>query len=103
MLLTFLMGRKLSCNKFLYPGNGCIEIDEFIQALRKQLLDPREERELQEVFRVFDKNGDGLISVEDLLKLMHSLGEKLNEADAREMIKEGDIDRDGMISFHGRS
>ncbi|KAK5975863.1 Calcium-binding protein CML [Trichostrongylus colubriformis] len=81
-------------------GNGCIEIDEFLQALRKTLLNPREERELREVFGVFDKNGDGMISADDLLTVMQSLGEKLSERDAREMIKEGDVDRDGLISFH---
>ncbi|KAK6039343.1 EF hand [Cooperia oncophora] len=84
----------------LCSGNGCIEIDEFLQALRKTLVNPREERELREVFAVFDKNGDGMISVDDLLMVMQSLGKKLSENDAREMIKEGDVDRDGLISFH---
>ncbi|KAK6734756.1 hypothetical protein RB195_018134 [Necator americanus] len=81
-------------------GNGCIEIDEFLQALRKQLLSPREERELREVFGVFDKDGDGLISTQDLKSVMLSLGETLSEDAAREMIKEGDVDHDGMINFH---
>ncbi|ETN79698.1 EF hand [Necator americanus] len=84
-------------------GNGCIEIDEFLQALRKQLLSPREERELREVFGVFDKDGDGLISTQDLKSVMLSLGETLSEDAAREMIKEGDVDHDGMINFHGKN
>ncbi|VDM52705.1 unnamed protein product [Angiostrongylus costaricensis] len=67
------------------------------------MLNPREERELREVFGVFDRNGDGLISAEDLLMVMHSLGMKLNESDANDMIREGDVDHDGMISFHGKS
>lgn len=87
-------------NQIDTDGNGCIEIDEFLQALRKQLLNPREERELREVFSVFDKNGDGMISVDDLVVVMQSLGQKLSEADAQEMIREGDVDRDGLISFH---
>ncbi|KAE9412828.1 hypothetical protein Angca_002924 [Angiostrongylus cantonensis] len=82
-------------------GNECIEVDEFLQAFWKQMLNPREERELREVFGVFDKNGDGLISAEDLVMMMQSLGKKLNESDARDMIREGDVDRDEMISFHG--
>ncbi|VDP14399.1 unnamed protein product [Heligmosomoides polygyrus] len=89
-------------NQIDTDGNGCIEIDEFLQALRKQLLNPREERELREVFSVFDKNGDGMISVDDLVVVMQSLGQKLSEADAQEMIREGDVDRDGLISFHGQ-
>ncbi|EYC14046.1 hypothetical protein Y032_0042g679 [Ancylostoma ceylanicum] len=81
-------------------GNGCIEIDEFLQVLRQQLLNPREERELREVFGVFDKDDDGFISVDDLMTVMHSLGETLSGDAARQMIKEGDVDGDGMISFH---
>uniref|UniRef100_A0A0K0CX17 EF-hand domain-containing protein n=1 Tax=Angiostrongylus cantonensis TaxID=6313 RepID=A0A0K0CX17_ANGCA len=84
-------------------GNECIEVDEFLQAFWKQMLNPREERELREVFGVFDKNGDGLISAEDLVMMMQSLGKKLNESDARDMIREGDVDRDEMISFHGKN
>lgn len=53
-------------------------------------------------FQVFDKNGDGMISVDDLVVVMQSLGQKLSEADAQEMIREGDVDRDGLISFHGQ-
>ncbi|EPB66051.1 hypothetical protein ANCCEY_14861, partial [Ancylostoma ceylanicum] len=49
---------------------------------------------------VFDKDDDGFISVDDLMTVMHSLGENLSEEAARQMIKEGDVDGDGMISFH---
>ncbi|CAB3405116.1 unnamed protein product [Caenorhabditis bovis] len=80
-------------------GNGCIDIDEFLNVLHRQICDPREERELRDVFGVFDKNGDGLISIDDLLFVMYQLGEKLTEAEAREMIRQGDLDHDGMIDF----
>ncbi|CAD6198187.1 unnamed protein product [Caenorhabditis auriculariae] len=81
-------------------GNGCIDIDEFLNVLRRQLCDPREERELREVFNVFDQNGDGLISLDDLVFVMLQLGERLTESEAKEMIRQGDIDHDGMIDFH---
>ncbi|CAI4229708.1 unnamed protein product [Auanema sp. JU1783] len=80
-------------------GNGCIDIDEFLNVLRKQFVDPKEEKELRQVFNVFDKNQDGLISLDDLVYVMMSLGEKLTEAEAKDMIKEGDLDHDGMIDF----
>ncbi|CCD69292.1 EF-hand domain-containing protein [Caenorhabditis elegans] len=80
-------------------GNGCIDIDEFLNVLRRQICDPKEERELRDVFNVFDKNGDGVISIDDLIFVMCQLGEKLTETEAKEMIKQGDLDHDGMIDF----
>ncbi|KAF8364033.1 cal-8 [Pristionchus pacificus] len=80
-------------------GNGCIEIDEFLSVLKKQLINPDEERELKEVFRFFDRNGDGLISVEELSQVMMGLGEELTLTECKAMIREGDLDNDGMIDF----
>lgn len=52
---------------------------------------------------MFDKNGDGMISIDDLIFVMCQLGEKLTETEAKEMIKQGDLDHDGMIDFQGLS
>ncbi|GMT13888.1 hypothetical protein PFISCL1PPCAC_5185, partial [Pristionchus fissidentatus] len=82
-------------------GNGCIEIDEFLGVLKKQLINPDEERELKEVFKFFDRNGDGLISVEELSQVMMGLGEELTMSECKAMIREGDLDNDGMIDFRG--
>ena len=43
-----------------------------------------------------------MISTEDLVSVMNSLGEKLSEKDAQEMIGQGDYDRDGKIDFYGK-
>lgn len=88
-----------------------------MNVLRRQICDPKEERELRDVFnvstlilhltnkpvlfQVFDKNGDGVISIDDLIFVMCQLGEKLTETEAKEMIKQGDLDHDGMIDFQG--
>ena len=53
--------------------------------------------------KVFDKNGDGVISIDDLIFVMCQLGEKLTETEAKEMIKQGDLDHDGMIDFQGNT
>lgn len=67
------------------------------------MMNPREEKELRDVFNVFDGNRDGFISTADLVSVMSSLGEKLSENDAKEMIGQGDYDRDGKIDFYGKS
>jgi hypothetical protein len=51
--------------------------------------------------RIFDKDDDGFISVEELRHIMQSLGEKMSDADLDEMIAEADADSDGLINYEG--
>lgn len=51
--------------------------------------------------RVFDKNNDGLISSSELRHVMTNLGEKLSEAEVDDMIKEADMDGDGLVNYSG--
>ena len=53
------------------------------------------------IFRVFDKNNDGLISSVELRHVMTNLGEKLSEEEVDDMIKEADLDGDGMVNYEG--
>ena len=52
--------------------------------------------------RVFDKNNDGLISNSELRHVMTNLGEKLSDEEVDDMIKEADIDGDGMVNYDGK-
>ena len=57
--------------------------------------------ELLEAFRVFDQDGDGFISAEELKFLMCNLGEKLTQEEVNEMIAEADTDGDGQVNYQG--
>ncbi|EEC13003.1 calmodulin, putative, partial [Ixodes scapularis] len=59
------------------------------------------EEELREAFRVFDKNGDGFISASELRHVMTNLGEKLTDEEVEDMIKEADLDGDGLVNYDG--
>ena len=50
-------------------------------------------------FRVFDKDGNGYISVAELRHVMTNLGEKLTDEEVDEMIREADIDGDGQVNY----
>jgi calmodulin len=55
------------------------------------------ETELRKAFEVFDKDGSGTISLEELRSVMKSFGELLTEDDLDSMIKEVDKNGDGTI------
>lgn len=80
-------------------GNGSIEFNEFLQMMSKKMKGAEGEDELREAFRVFDKNNDGLISNSELRHVMTNLGEKLSDEEVDDMIKEADLDGDGMVNY----
>lgn len=65
----------------------------------RKLKDTDSQEEIQEAFKVFDKDGNGYISAAELRHVMTSLGEKLTEEEVDEMIREADVDGDGQINY----
>ncbi|KAM0940122.1 putative EF-hand domain-containing protein [Dioscorea sansibarensis] len=84
-------------------GDGCVDLDEF-STLYKSIMDDHEEDEeedMREAFNVFDQNGDGFITEEELRSVLASLGLKQGRTveDCRRMIRKVDVDGDGMVNF----
>lgn len=67
------------------------------------MKDTDSEEELREAFRVFDKDGNGFISAAELRHVMTNLGEKLTDEEVDEMIREADLDGDGMVNYEGKA
>jgi len=59
----------------------------------------KEVEELREVFKSFDLDGNGSISVKELGKCMEKLGEPMSEKECADLIKSTDIDSDGCMNF----
>ncbi|XP_047982786.1 calmodulin-like protein 3 [Salvia hispanica] len=83
-------------------GDGCVDIDEF-STLYQTIMDERnEEEDMKEAFNVFDQNGDGFISVEELGSVLASLGLRQGRGaeECEKMINKVDADGDGRVDFN---
>ncbi|XP_014206579.1 calmodulin-A-like [Copidosoma floridanum] len=68
-------------------------------AIKKPHITKSQMRELREAFRLFDKDGDGAITKDELGSVMRSLGQFARAEELREMLEEIDTDGDGNVSF----
>ncbi|KAL1747116.1 hypothetical protein HDZ31DRAFT_80697 [Schizophyllum fasciatum] len=55
------------------------------------------EKEVRDIFRSFDKNGDGTVSVDELREILESFGTRLSQAQAEAMINAADTNGDGVV------
>ncbi|CAM8886131.1 unnamed protein product [Rhodiola kirilowii] len=82
-------------------GDGFINLDEFIELNTNKDVGSEDEalESLKEAFSLFDIDGNGSITAEELHKVLRGLGEECSVAECRKMISGVDVDGDGMISF----
>ena len=78
---------------------GEISFETFLSLMESKLENINLEEELREAFRVFDNNNSGYISSARLKHVMECLGEDVTAKDAEDMIREADIDKDGLVNF----
>ncbi|KAF1744447.1 hypothetical protein MXB_1397 [Myxobolus squamalis] len=50
-------------------------------------------------FQAFDKDGDGFVNSAELRHIMTTLGEKLTEEEANDMIRDADVEGNGRIDY----
>ncbi|MBA0570692.1 hypothetical protein Golob_004308 [Gossypium lobatum] len=85
--------------EFDADGNVAVEFAEFFNLMAKKMKETDAEEELQEAFKVFDKDQNGYISANELRHVMINLGEKLSDEEVEQMIKEADLDGDGQVNY----
>ena len=83
-----------------YNSDGEVDFNEFVCLMVKTLNEAdKAEEELVEVFKRFDKDGDGEITWQDLQAVFTELGYDCEEEESRDMIHFFDRDDDGSINF----
>jgi calcium-binding protein CML len=75
--------------------DGFMGLDEFMEVHKSgvQLGD------IRRAFFVFDKDKDGKISAEEVMAVLHKLGDSCSLEDCRKMVKEVDRNDDGFVDM----
>jgi len=78
-------------------NDGEISFDEFVQMMTH--IDVPFDEEMRQAFDVFDKDGDGYISREELRSILEQLQQTITEEEFNDMMEEADKDGDGRIDY----
>jgi len=76
-----------------------VDEKEFMAMMSKKMKSSDTEEELIEAFKVFDRDGNGLISPGELKHIMTNLGEKMTDEEIEMMIEAADQDKDGVVNY----
>ncbi|EZG55535.1 calmodulin [Gregarina niphandrodes] len=84
-------------------GNGTIDFTEFLSVMARKVKDSDHKEELMAAFKVFDRDGDGVISSDELRGVMAALGETLTVEEVEEMMREASEGETGIdrIDYQG--
>ncbi|BAT99005.1 probable calcium-binding protein CML25 [Vigna umbellata] len=91
---VFRMIQDVDCD-----GDGHINLQEFIELNTKGVDSDEVLENLKEAFSIFDIDGNGSITAEELHMVMASLGDECSIDECRRMIAGVDGDGNGMINF----
>ncbi|KAJ0257856.1 calcium-binding protein CML25 [Hirschfeldia incana] len=80
-------------------GDGYISFEEFVELNTKGMDQDDVLENLKDAFSVYDIDGNGAISAEELHEVLRSLGDECSIGECRKMIGGVDKDGDGTIDF----
>jgi calmodulin len=78
--------------------DGAISFEEFVTMMLKTVTDIDIQEKAIEAFKVFDRDGSGVIRVSELKKIMMNLGDPIDEDEADDLIKLA-AQEDGFIDY----
>ena len=79
--------------------NGEIDVNSFLYIIENYQKENDTEEELQEVFKIFDKNNTKLITPKNVLDIFSKIDENIKEEEILQMFKECDLDHDGYLNY----
>ncbi|XP_023338566.1 neo-calmodulin [Eurytemora carolleeae] len=81
-------------------GSGSIDFQEFCGLMVNRDKQKETPDDIKQIFRVFDKDGNGYVSSSELKFVMSRLNVHFSDSELQEMVLEADLDGDGQINFN---
>ncbi|NXT35926.1 CETN2 protein, partial [Pelecanoides urinatrix] len=88
---------KRIISEFSEEGSGKLNFKLFLQVMTQKMAEPCLKKEILQAFEVFDCDGTGKISFENLKVVASEVGEDITDEELQEMIDEADLDGDGEV------
>merc|ERR1712226_833182 len=98
-ILLFIQGKAHSYTMDLLPPPPPLPPLPFATISAADELTEEQIAEFEEHFSIFDKDGSGTITIEELGTVMRSLGQNPTEKELQDMINEVDGDGNGIVNF----
>jgi centrin-1 len=80
-------------------GSGAIDFEEFLNMMSSQMDDHSSKEDIRSIFVLFDADKTGYINIKNLRKIARDLGETCEDEELLDLIRKGDSDGDGLVSF----
>ena len=79
--------------------SGFIEVDEFLAMMARRVKVIENIEEVKRAFRLFDVNGDGFVSKEEVGVVMINMGDKMTDGEIEILMEKADINKDGRMDY----
>ena len=80
-------------------NNGQIEFPEFLNMMTARMSDKDSKEDIEKVFKLFDDEKLGHISIKNLRRVAKELGETMDDNELQEMIERADSDQEGLVTL----
>eukprot|EP00658_Telonema_sp_P-2_P081614 TRINITY_DN841_c0_g1_i2.p1 TRINITY_DN841_c0_g1~~TRINITY_DN841_c0_g1_i2.p1 ORF type:complete len:218 (+),score=56.67 TRINITY_DN841_c0_g1_i2:106-759(+) len=80
-------------------NSGDVDLEEFIAAMKSKYLDTDGPEIIRNAFDVFDTDGSGSLSYEEMTDVLKNLGDSLEPPMIRRLIEASDLDKNGEVDL----
>ena len=79
--------------------SGTIEFEEFLDMMTARMSDKDTREDINKVFRLFEDDNTGTISIRNLRRVARELGETMTDDELQEMVDRADSNGDGAVTL----